>query len=114
MRDAVKENALALFVYVTTPDAQCAERIARDIVARRLAACANILPGARSLYWWNGAVECADETVLVAKTEEDRFDDLARAIRDLHPYVCPCITAMPILRSTPDFLAWIRNETRPE
>jgi periplasmic divalent cation tolerance protein len=105
---------LALFVYVTTPDAACAERIAQSVLAQRLVACVNILPGVRSLYWWKGALERAEETVLVAKTEDDHFDALVLAIRAQHPYECPCIAAMPISRSTPDFLAWIEHETRPE
>ena len=109
-----QEAALALFVYITTPDSACAEGLALMLLERRLAACVNILPSVRSLYWWNNAIDRSDEVVLVAKTEDDRYPALADAVRAAHPYECPCIVALPIAHSTPDFLDWIRSSTRPE
>ena len=105
---------MALFVYITAPDAACAEAVGRLLLERRLAACVNILPGVRSLYWWNGAIENSEEVSLFAKTEEDRFDALAEAVRAAHPYECPCVVALPVDRGAPDFLRWITASTRPE
>lgn len=105
---------MALLVYVTTPDSACAEGLALMLLERRLAACVNILPSVRSLYWWNGALERSDEVAFIAKTEEDRFDALCEAVRSMHPYECPCIAAMPIAAAPPAFLNWINASTRPE
>jgi len=105
---------MALFVYVTAPDAACAEAIGRMLLERRLAACVNILPAVRSLYWWNGVIENSEETAFIAKTEADRFEALATAVRAVHPYECPCVVALPVDRATPDFLDWIIASTRPE
>lgn len=105
---------MALFVYVTTPDSACAEQLSLMLLERRLAACVNILPSVRSLFWWNGAIDRSDEVAFIAKTEDDRFDALAEAVRAMHPYDCPCIVALPISQATPDFLAWITASTRPE
>ncbi|MDR2726486.1 MAG: divalent-cation tolerance protein CutA [Deltaproteobacteria bacterium] len=105
---------MALFVYVTAPDAACAETIGRMLLERRLAACVNILPGVRSLYWWNGVIESDEEAAFIAKTEPDRFEALAEAVRAAHPYQCPCVVALPVDRATPDFLDWIVAATRPE
>lgn len=55
-------------IYVTAPDAAAAHAIGHTIVAERLAACANILPGMRSIYWWQGKLEEAPEAVLILKT----------------------------------------------
>ena len=105
---------MALFVYVTAPDAACAESIGRMLLERRLAACVNILPAMRSLYWWNGAIESSQETAFIAKTEADRFEALAQAVRAAHPYQCPCVVALPVDRGAPDFLEWVITSTRPE
>ena len=58
----------ATFVYVTAASEIEAERLARAAVGERLAACANIIPGMRSLYWWQGKIDEGRETVLILKT----------------------------------------------
>lgn len=100
-------------IYVTAPDAAEAERLARLAVESRLAACANIFPGVRSLYWWRGKVERADEVALVLKTTEARTPALIEALTRAHSYECPCVVALPIEAGNPDFLRWIGEETGP-
>lgn len=102
----------AIFVYVTTADIAEARRIGRAVVERRLAACANAIDGMHSVYWWEGAVQEATEAVLILKTEKDRLQELIAAIKARHSYDCPCIEALDIADGNPDFLAWIRQETR--
>lgn len=99
------------FVYVTVPDRDTASSIARAIIADGLAACANILGGMRSIYRWQGAIEEAEETVLILKTVADRFDALAAGVRALHPYDTPCIVALPVNAGDPRYLAWIAAES---
>jgi periplasmic divalent cation tolerance protein len=99
-------------VYVTVPDESAARRIGRDAVERRLAASANILPGAHSIYRWQGAIEEAGETVLILKTAADRLDALIERIRTLHRYDVPGIAAWPVAAGNPDYLAWVVAETR--
>ena len=105
---------MALFVYMTAPDVDTAQRLARMMVERRLAACVNLVSGMHSVYWWEGAVEQAEEVVLIAKTEDDRYDALEQAVIEAHPYECPCIVAMPITRAAPAYNAWITASTRVE
>lgn len=101
-----------LFVYVTAADGTEAARIARAMVEQRLAACANIVDGMRSVYWWQGKVEEASETVLILKTVRERLGALIAAVKALHSYECPCIEAFEVADGNPDFLAWIRQETQ--
>jgi len=103
----------AHLVYVTAPDMAEAESLARLAVERRLAACANILPGMRSLYWWRGKLEQAQEVVLVFKTTESLVPALTQALMSAHSYDCPCVVALPIAAGNPDFLRWIETETAP-
>lgn len=101
-----------IFVYMTTADRAEAEKIGRVLVETRLAACVNMLPGMRSLYWWKGAVETGSETVLIAKTRRSLLDALTAKVRQLHSYKVPCVVALPIQGGNPDFLAWLEEETR--
>ena len=102
------------FVYITAKDEAEARRIARAAVEERLAACANLLGGVESIYWWEGAVCEEDEAALVLKTSEARKAQLIRRIRELHSYDTPCIVCLPIADGNPEFLTWIRNETAPQ
>ena len=100
------------FVYVTVPAEADAQRIAHAAVEERLAAAANVLPGARSVYRWQGAVHEAAETIVVLKTAADRVAALTDRIRALHPYEVPCIAALPVATGHAEYLAWIVEETR--
>jgi len=103
----------AHFVYVTAPSLAEAESLARLAVEGRLAACANILPGMRSLYWWQGKLEQAEEAVLILKTAEALVPALIEALTRAHSYDCPCVVAVDIDSGNPDFLRWIADETAP-
>jgi len=103
----------AQLVYVTAPSLAEAESLARLAVEGRLAACANILPAMRSLYWWQGKLESADEVVLLLKTTEALVPALTKALTEAHSHDCPCVVALPIASGNPDFLRWIEAETAP-
>lgn len=96
-------------LYVTTKDVQDAERIGRALVEKRLAACVNILAGMRSMYWWNGKVETAQETVLLVKTTQQSACETMKAIVDLHEYDVPCVMAFSVQGGHQPFLDWIHQ-----
>jgi periplasmic divalent cation tolerance protein len=96
--------------FVTIDDPEKAAAIARAIVERRLAACVNIIPEIRSIYFWDGRLCDESERLLVMKTRSDLYDELERAVIELHPYQTPEIICLEISRGLPDYLQWI-NET---
>ncbi len=102
-----------VWVYVTASSRDEAVRIGRTVVQERLAACANVIDGLTSVYWWEGAVQEDPEAALILKTRADLVQRLTSRVRELHSYTCPCVVALPVLGGNPDFLAWIREETRP-
>ena len=102
------------FVYVTARDAAKAKRIGRTVVAERLAACANVLDGMSSVYWWQGKIEEATEAVLILKTTTKRFEELMARIKALHSYETPAIVAWPIAAGSAEYLDWIGDETAPD
>jgi periplasmic divalent cation tolerance protein len=98
-------------VYVTAPDRQSAQRIARTVLEARLAACVNLAP-IESLYWWRGSLERAKELLLVFKTRRLRVPQLMAAVKAVHPYETPCIVTYRMDDGFPPYLAWIDRETR--
>jgi periplasmic divalent cation tolerance protein len=102
-----------LFVYVTAADAAEARRIGRVLVEEGLAACVNILPGHTAIYRWEGRVEENAEAAFIAKTTAARFEALRARIRALHSYTTPAILALPAVTGDADFLAWVRESTKP-
>jgi len=97
----------AIVVVTTVGTEEQAYLIAREIVARRQAACVNILPGVRSIYRWKGKI-CKDgELLLIVKTMESEFEGVAATIRELHSYELPEILSFAVTRGEPSFLAWI-------
>ncbi|WP_337926341.1 divalent-cation tolerance protein CutA [Luteimonas saliphila] len=103
----------AVACFCTCPDTGTAGRIADALVAERLAACVNILPGITSVYRWQDAVERADEVLLVAKTMRARLEALTACVVALHPYELPEVIAVDIAGGLPGYLDWLAAETRP-
>lgn len=101
----------ALLVYTTFPDEAAARAAAAKLVARRLAACVNILPGMVSVYAWKGAIEEAREVVAIVKTREGRAEDVRAALKELHPYETPVILFLPASEGDAATLAWLFAET---
>ena len=99
------------FVYMTAGSPEAAARIGKALVEARLAACVNLIEGMRSIYWWEGEVQEARETVLIAKTRDTLVEALTEKVRALHDYDCPCVVALPIEGGNRAFLDWIDAET---
>ncbi|KAA0597283.1 periplasmic divalent cation tolerance protein [Azospirillum lipoferum] len=100
-----------VFAYITAASKEEALRIGRSLVEERLAACANVLDGMTSVYRWNGAVEQAEEAVLIAKTRSSLFDRLTVRVRELHSFDTPCVVELALGRGNPAYLDWLRVET---
>lgn len=108
-------SAALSLVLVNTPPAD-ADRIARGLVERRLAACVNVIPKVSSVYWWEGELTSDDESTLLIKTRSALVPALTRAVLELHPYSVPEVIALPldVALGNPAYLAWVRAETEPE
>jgi periplasmic divalent cation tolerance protein len=107
---AARPDADALLVFCPVPPAE-ADRLARWLVEERLAACVQALPGVRSTYRWEGALEQATETLLLIKTTAARYAALERALSSRHPYELPEILAIDASAGLPAYLRWLAGET---
>lgn len=101
----------SIVVYITVPNPEEGEKIARALVEKRLAACVNILPGLRSIYRWQGKICDDKELLLMAKTTVALFDALEKEVKALHSYKVPEIIALPIVAGSKEYLNWIEENT---
>ena len=99
---------------LTTHPAAGAEDLARTLVERRLAACVQLLPGARSVYRWQGAIETAEEVRLEIKTGSESLQALREALVELHPYDVPEMVVLPVSGGLPAYLDWVRASATQE
>ncbi len=96
---------------VTTASYEEAEKIGRIIVESRLAACANVLNGMRSIFRWDNKINVENECLMIIKTTLQRYSELEAVIRQHHSYSVPEIIALPVVAGSVPYLNWIRSET---
>jgi periplasmic divalent cation tolerance protein len=99
-------------VFITTKDSAEAERIAKQLVDEKLAACVNVLPKISSTYRWKGKVVHASEALLLVKTSDEKLDGLIARVKELHSYEIPEILALPIERGSREYLKWLEESLR--
>ena len=101
----------AVFVYTTWPSTVEAEQAGRALVERRLAACVNILPGMISHYRWQGAIERAEEAVMIIKTRASLAEPVRAAVKEMHSYTTPAILVIPLEGVDSSYLGWLFEAT---
>lgn len=97
-------------MYVTFEDETQAQSICEDAVREKLAACANIFPSHKSVYWWEGKMQSANECAAILKTTDKNLDALKDEIVKRHSYDVPCVVVWPIEKGHAPFLDWINRE----
>jgi len=96
-------------IFNTCPNLKVARSIATLLVRERLAACANVMPMAQSIYRWQGKVESAREVLLLIKVRAADYKRVERRIKALHPYELPEIISVGIADGYARYLAWLGN-----
>lgn len=94
---------------VVSAPADAAEEIARQIVARKLAACAQVSSPVFSTYWWRGRIESAPERLIVLKTRRSLVGRVEELLRQVHPYEVPELTFVPITGGGQLYMDWLRE-----
>ena len=94
-------------VLVNCSNLEEAGRIGRQLVAKRLAACVNLVPGVRSWYWWEGKVVEDNEVMVMIKTSRNRLADLEKEVVRLHSYAVPEVIALQVVDGSRNYLNWI-------
>jgi periplasmic divalent cation tolerance protein len=99
-----------IVVFVTAGTEEEARRIAEMLLGQRKAACVNIVPEVDSLFWWQGKLDSAQESLLIIKTRGSLLPDVVSLVKGVHSYEVPEIIALPIVGGNEDYLKWIDSE----
>lgn len=101
-------------VLSTAPSRKTGEKLARQMVHKKLAACVSVLPGAVSYFRWKGKIDKSKEVLLLAKTSRVLFSSLCRFLKKNHPYEVPEMLALPVEKGWPDYLRWMEEALKPD
>jgi periplasmic divalent cation tolerance protein len=102
----------AIIILVTAKDKAEAKKIADGLLTAKLIACANILDGVKSLFWWEGKIDSSEEALIVIKTKHSLFKKVEKEVKRLHSYQTPEVIALPIIEGSADYLRWINDSLK--
>lgn len=89
-----------------------ADKIAAELVQRRLAACVNVLGPMHSTYRWQDSVETAEEFLLVIKTTVAALEGVRTVVHELHSYELPEFLVIPVESGSEKYLSWIEKNVQ--
>jgi periplasmic divalent cation tolerance protein len=97
-------------VFITTDGEEEGKRVADELLQAKLVACVNVVPRVSSSFWWQGKIDSATESLLVAKTKRSALEEIGRVVRAAHSYDVPEIIALPIVWGSQSYLDWIEEQ----
>lgn len=97
-------------IYITTSGSSESKKIAKTLLEEKLVACTNIIPQINSFYLWKGEIEEDNESLLVAKTMDDKVHEVIRRVEEIHSYQTPCILQVEVKKGSKSYLQWMENE----
>lgn len=103
-----------IVVFITTATEDEARNIASLLLERRKAACVSIVPEVNSLFWWQGKLDPARESLLIVKTRAPLLTEIIALVKEVHTYEVPEIIALPIIGGNEDYLMWLDGEAREQ
>ena len=109
-----------IVVLTTCSSSEEAQRLARSLVEKRLAACVNVMPGVRSVYRWineagkseagEDAIVDEEEILLLIKSSRALLEELKGEIERQHSYEVPEVIALPVVDGSERYLEWMNRE----
>lgn len=106
-------DKLSVFI-VSVPNIDLAKTISKALILESLAACVNIIPNIRSIYFWNGEIQDEAECMLTIKSQSSKYLDITARIKELHTYEVPEIIEIPIKYAEEAYAKWILEYLRNE
>ncbi|WP_202305363.1 divalent cation tolerance protein CutA [Dryocola clanedunensis] len=102
----------AVVIFCTAPDEATAQDLAALVLAEKLAACVTLLPGATSLYYWEGKMEQEYEVQMVLKSDIAHQEALLACLKKHHPYKTPELLVLPVTHGDSEYLSWLYASLR--
>jgi len=97
-----------IVVFITAKNVREANKIATKLIEKKLIACANIVSGVKSVFWWKGKVDKAKEVLLILKSQKRLLPKIIKTVKKWHSYDVPEVIALPIIDGNKDYLDWIK------
>ncbi|MBW2526443.1 MAG: divalent-cation tolerance protein CutA [Deltaproteobacteria bacterium] len=97
-------------VFITTDGEEEGQRVAKALLEAKVVACVNVIPQVSSRFWWEGKLDSAEESLLVAKTRRSALERVGEVVREVHSYDVPEIIALPIVWGSASYLEWIDEQ----
>ncbi|MDD4923252.1 MAG: divalent-cation tolerance protein CutA [Dehalococcoidales bacterium] len=104
-------NSEYMVVFITTEAGEEAGLISKVLLEQRKAACISIVEGVNSMYWWQGKIDSASESLLIIKTRTSLLEEIIQIVKEIHSNDVPEIIALPIIGGSHDYLDWVGKET---
>lgn len=101
-----------IVIFCTVPDDETAERLAKGLVEKRLAACVKVIPGVRSFYRWEGKIEVGSEVQMLVKTQRSQFEAIDEWLQEQHPYEVPELVAVSASDVAEPYAKWAVEQTQ--
>ncbi len=98
-----------IIIFITVPSGDKSDEIARTLVGEKLAACVNCIDAVQSTYFWKGELCKDEEALLIVKAAKDKYGEIERRVRELHPYEIPEILALEPVSGLNDYIQWVRS-----
>ncbi|OAT15189.1 periplasmic divalent cation tolerance protein [Buttiauxella noackiae ATCC 51607] len=102
----------AVVILCTAPDEATAQELAALVLAEKLAACVTLLPGATSLYYWEGKMEQEYEVQMLLKSDVEHQEALLACLKSHHPYQTPELLVLPVTHGDSEYLSWLYASLR--
>jgi periplasmic divalent cation tolerance protein len=103
-----------IIVLTTVSSNDEAEKIGTLLVEEHLVACVHIIPGIRSIFFWEKKVQIEQELIVLCKSTQELLDKVISRVKELHSYSVPEILALPIVGGSADYLSWLRDMTKSD
>lgn len=101
-------------IYITASGREEAILLARELLGKKLVACANVIDNVNSYYWWDGSIENNKEAVIIVKTMSTHVERVIDVVKKEHSYECPAIISVPITGGNPEYIEWIGKQISSE
>jgi periplasmic divalent cation tolerance protein len=105
------QATMVISVSTTVDKREVLEQIGRKLLEKRLVACVQISGPLKSVYWWKGCIEEADEWIGVMKTRSELYSEVEKEVKALHPYDVPEIVAVEVRNLSHTYEKWVLDET---
>lgn len=101
-----------IVIFITCANNKEARRIATALIKNRLAACINIADKIESIFWWEGKINLAKESLLIIKSRKTNLTKIVKRVKSMHSYSVPEIIALPVVAGNKDYFRWLNESVR--